>query len=125
MTHPIISYTLSPGSDPITQAKTRSASMPLTTKEEEFQNPTGNWEYEGGYIVELTKEASEYARHISPDHMKGNELHVPHGHLRYTFRGIQMFGLPNNKDPFAFGYKSIVCIRRADRTLLWRSHNLQ
>jgi hypothetical protein len=95
--------------------------MPLTTKEKEFQNPTGDWEYEGGYVVELTDEASKFARERSPDYMKGNRLHVEYGHLRHSIRGIQMFGLPNIKDPLTFGYKSFVCVRNLKGEMICRS----
>ena len=99
--------------------------MPLTDAEKEFQNPTGYWEHDGGFTVELAQGAPVERVLPTSAHWDGVKVHVQNGRVKHTMGGIQLYGLPNLGDPFYFVYDNIICIRKADGTLLWRNDNVK
>ncbi len=83
-----------------------------------FQNPTGDWEYEGTYTVELTPDAD---MSIAPPDADIFEFKVTihHGSLHTVLDAMQFFGGPGETYPFHWSIRRIKCIRNAQGKLLW------
>ncbi len=84
-----------------------------------FQNPTGYWEHQGAYSVELTPEA-ETNRVPEGVRVNGTVVTVEVGRVKQTMGGIQLYAL---EKPFYWGYSYIRCIRDGDGKLLWVNNN--
>ena len=83
-----------------------------------FQNPSGYWEHDGAFSVELTKNAD---KNIIPSGTKieGDVVIVDHGRIKQTMGGIQLYSLER---PFYWGYNLIKAIRDGAGNLLWVNH---
>lgn len=98
--------------------------MPLTDEEKKFENPENYWEYNGQITIEVTANAP--IEIVLPKSMPwdgGPQVTIPNGHVRQGPGGIQFYANPDLRDPFYFRYNHIVCVRKADGSLLWRNHN--
>ena len=80
-----------------------------------FRNPTGYWEYEGSFSVELTSDADKSIVPSSAE-IRDNTVHVRHGRIKQTMGGIQLY---SKDSPFYWGYPYIKVIRDGNRNLLW------
>jgi hypothetical protein len=103
----------------------REVSLPLTEAEKEFTNSTGYWEHDGGFSVELAPGAPVERVLPASARWDGLKVHVHNGRVKQTMGGIQLYGRPNLADPFYFSYKHIICIRKADGSMLWRNYNVK
>ena len=87
----------------------------------DFTNPTGNWDYQGKFSVELTPDANkERAPKISVVSFDGDVVTISVGRIKQTMGGIQLHAL---EKPFYWVYSHIKCIRKADGSLLWVNHD--
>ena len=80
-----------------------------------FRNPSGYWEYEGAFSVELTHEAD---KSIVPAgvKIKGDTIYVSNGRIKQTIGGIQLRSL---NQPFFWGYQFLKVIRDGKGNLIW------
>ncbi len=84
-----------------------------------FRNPTGYWEYDGAFSVELTPDADKSIVPPSAE-IRGDVVHVRHGRIKQTMGGIQLYSEGN---PFYWGYPRIKVIRDGSGNLLWVNYN--
>jgi|GEM_PF-3326418 hypothetical protein len=102
-------------SSSVAEVKSRLAAV-------EFQNPTGNWSYEGAYSVELTDRADMSVAPVGSEFLKieGNRVVISEGRAMQGMGGIQLYV---EEYPFFLGYVCLKCIRRGDGFLLWKNNN--
>ena len=93
-----------------------------------FSNPTGNWEYDGAFVVHLTDDANLVPirdhRGIEIDGTLvtvGKDEAFP-GHVVQSMGGIQMYA--GIHQPMYWGYKYLIRITKLDGTLIWENKQL-
>jgi hypothetical protein len=84
-----------------------------------FQNPSGYWEHDGAFSVELTLDADKSIIPLTAE-VRGNTVHVHNGRIKQTMGGIQLY---SEGSPFYWGYPRIKVIRDGDGNLLWVNHD--
>ncbi len=82
---------------------------------QDFVNPTGYWEHQGAYSVELTDDAKTDIVFRSVV-IEGRVATVTHGRIKQVMGGIQFYSL---EQPFCWSYKFIKTIRDGSGKLLW------
>lgn len=84
-----------------------------------FENPTGNWEYNGAFSVELVPGAD---KSVVPQTaiVDGDIVRVNKGRIKQSIGGIQLYSEGN---PFYWGYIWIKVIRNKNDDLLWVNYN--
>lgn len=80
-----------------------------------FTNPTGYWEYQGAFSVELT-DAADLSHVPEGVSVAGQTATVARGRIKQVMGGIQLYAL---EQPFCWGYKFIKAIRDGSGKLLW------
>ena len=84
-----------------------------------FNNPTGYWEHQGSYSVELVPGAAK--SHLPPTaRVSGNTVHVQTGRVKQSMGGIQFYSF---EQPFSWGYKFIKAIKDGSGNLIWQNHD--
>lgn len=84
-----------------------------------FQNPSGYWEYDGVFSVELVKGADKSI--VPPSaQIERNKVVVQSGRIKQTMGGIQLY---SQESPFFWGYPNIKAIRDGEGNLLWVNNN--
>ena len=84
-----------------------------------FKNPTGYWEHDGAFSVELVEDADTSIVPASAT-VQDNVVSVQHGRVKQTMGGIQ---LRSHEAPFYWGYNQMKCIRDGSGNLLWVNWN--
>jgi hypothetical protein len=84
-----------------------------------FQNPSGYWEHDGAFSVELTSDADKSIVPPSAE-VRGDTVHVRNGRIKQTMGGIQLY---SEGSPFYWGYPRIKAIRNGNGGLLWVNYN--
>ena len=84
-----------------------------------FKNPSGYWEHEGSFSVELTPDADKSKVPLSVS-VRGDIVHVHNGRVKQTMGGIQLY---SNGSPFYWGYPRVKVIRDGNGNLLWVNYN--
>ena len=93
----------------------------------EFQNPTGNWSYEGPFQVHLTDDATfdkmPDRKNVQVD---GTIITVGDdpayaGRIEQGRGGIQLYA---GDQPFYFGYKYLIRLTKPDGELIWENKQL-
>lgn len=81
----------------------------------DFQNPSGYWEHDGAFSVELVPGTN---KNIAPSsvEVQGDTVHVRHGRIKQSMGGIQLY---SHEEPFYWGYSFIKVIRDGQGNLLW------
>lgn len=85
----------------------------------DFQNPSGYWEHDGAFSVELVPEADKSIVPSSAE-VEGDTVRVRHGRIKQTMGGIQ---LHSYESLFYWGYPRIKVIRNGQGKLLWVNYN--
>lgn len=85
-----------------------------------FNNPTGYWEYDGPFSVELVPDTPTDIVPKNGAAVKGNIVAIHHGRIKQTMGGIQLYAY---EQPFYWSYSSIKAIRRPDGSLVWLNWN--
>jgi hypothetical protein len=84
-----------------------------------FQNPSGYWEYDGAFSIELTPDADKSI--VPPGaEVQGDIVRVHHGRIKQTMGGIQLY---SEGRPFYWGYPRIKAIRDENGNLLWVNYD--
>lgn len=84
-----------------------------------FRNPSGYWEYEGAFSVELTHEADKSIVPASAV-IKGDTIYFSDGRIKQTIGGIQLY---SSDQPFFWGYVFLKVIRDGKGKLIWVNYN--
>ena len=84
-----------------------------------FQNPSGYWEHDGAFSVELTPDTDKSVVPSSAE-VQGDIVRVRHGRIKQTVGGIQLYSL---ESPFYWDYPRIKVIRDGDDNLLWVNYS--
>ena len=85
----------------------------------DFKNPSGNWEHDGTFSVELVSGTDKSIVPPSAE-VEGDTVRVRHGRIEQTIGGIQLYSY---ESPFYWGYPSIKVIRDGQGKLLWVNYN--
>lgn len=87
-----------------------------------FQNPTGYWEYDGGYSVELTEDAdTSFLSLTGFVEVVDSVVTVERGRIKQTMGGVQLYA---GDSSFHWGYRFIKRIRKADDgSMIWQNSN--
>lgn len=93
--------------------------MPTTQDTKTFKNPSGYWEHNGAFSVELVGGADKSIIPSSAQ-IRGNTVVVQSGRIKQTIGGIQLY---SQESPFYWGYPWIKVIRDSEGNLLWVNYN--
>lgn len=98
--------------------------MPETqVVQEEYNNPTGYWSYEGSFKVFLVRNVPT---HFVPDFVQieqisdGQVVIVENGRIKQTIGGIQFYV---DERPFAWGYKYLIKITDFEGNIIWKNRD--
>lgn len=94
-----------------------------------FENPTGNWSYDGPFQAHVTADAN-VSRLVRHDGVQidgtiirvGQDKRFP-GRIAKGVGAIQMYA--GIDQPFYFGYKYLIRLCRPNGQLIWQNHHLQ
>ena len=84
-----------------------------------FKNPSGYWEHNKAFSVELTPDADKSIAPSSAE-VQGDIVRVRNGRIKQVMGGIQLY---SEESSFYWGYPKIKVIRDGNGNLLWVNYH--
>ncbi len=85
-----------------------------------FENPRIGWEYEGPYVLRLTKSALFNNNDVPPD-FKKEVVEIEQGRIYNNVTKIDFYDVVGSGYPFSF--IDVIDVRKKDGTPLWVNHD--